>query len=78
MHTLTISLQGVANDTTNIELGDADALPVYVKLKEVLLAAKAPRKASKKDAAAPAPGASNPSANGDQTRALSADADTGR
>ena len=30
MHTLTISIQGAANDSTSVELPDVQALPVYV------------------------------------------------
>jgi len=36
MHTLTISIQGAANDSTSVELPDDQALPIYVKLKEVV------------------------------------------
>jgi len=76
MHTLTISLQGAANDTTSAEFSDAEALPVYVKLKEALLGAKAPRKATRKETIAPS--ALDPTGNGDQARGLAADAETDR
>lgn len=36
MHTISISLQGAANDSVAIEVADSDALPIYVKLKEVI------------------------------------------
>lgn len=78
MHTLTISLQGAANDSTSVELSDADALPAYVKLKEVLLAAKAPRKTSRKESPSATAGPSDTSGNGDLPRSLAADVEADR
>ena len=49
MHTLTISIQGAANDSTSVELPDDQALPVYVKLKEVLAGTRAARRATRKE-----------------------------
>ena len=49
MHTLTVSIQGAANDSTRVELPDDQALPVYVKLKEVLAGTRAARRATRKD-----------------------------
>ena len=46
MHTLTVSIQGAANDSTSVELPDDQALPVYVKLKEVLAGTRAARRAT--------------------------------
>ena len=56
MHTVTISLQGAANDSASIELGDAEALPVYVKLKEVVAGTRAARRSSRREAGAAADG----------------------
>ena len=36
MHTVTVSLQGSVSVAESIEVGDADALPLFVKLKAVL------------------------------------------
>ena len=36
MHTVTISLQGSVTVSESVEVGDADALPLFVKLKSVL------------------------------------------
>lgn len=52
MHTLTISIQGAANDSTSVELPDDQALPVYVKLKEVIAGTKPPRRATRRDGSA--------------------------
>lgn len=52
MHTLTISIQGAANDSTSVELPDDQALPAYVKLREVVAGTRAGRRASRKDAGA--------------------------
>lgn len=52
MHTLTISIQGAANDSTSVELPDDQALPVYVKLKEVVAGTRAARRSSRREAAA--------------------------
>ena len=49
MHTLTISIQGAANDSTSVELPDDQALPIYVKLKEVVAGTRAARRATRKD-----------------------------
>lgn len=49
MHTVTISLQGAANDSASIELGDAEALPVYVKLKEVLTGGRPARRGGRRE-----------------------------
>jgi hypothetical protein len=49
MHTLTISIQGAVNDSTSIELPDDQALPVYVKLKDVIVGTKSPKRATRKD-----------------------------
>ena len=38
MHTITISLQGPVSASERVDLSDAEALPLYVKLKETLLA----------------------------------------
>ena len=48
MHTLTISIQGAANDSTSVELPDDQALPVYVKLKEVVAGTRV-RRATRKE-----------------------------
>ena len=52
MHTLTVSIQGAANDSTSVELPDDQALPVYVKLKEVLAGTRAARRATRKESGA--------------------------
>ena len=36
MHTVTISLQGSVSVTESVEVGDADALPLFVRIKAVL------------------------------------------
>ena len=54
MHTLTISIQGAANDSTSVELPDDQALPVYVKLKEVLAGTRSARRATRKDSSSAA------------------------
>jgi len=65
MHTLTISIQGAANDSTSVELPDDQALPVYVKLKEVVAGTKPPRRTTRKDGG----GSSADGPNGDSQRA---------
>lgn len=57
MHTISVTLQGAANDSASIELPDGEALPVYVKLKELLSAARVPRRTPRKEvsSASPAP-----------------------
>ena len=70
MHTLTISLQGAANDSTSVELPDDQALPVYVKLKDVIAGTKSPRRANRKDGG----GASADPLNGDTPKSGSIDA----
>jgi hypothetical protein len=64
MHTLTISIQGAANDSTSVELPDDQALPVYVKLREVVAGTRAARRSTRKDsgAAADAPNGDTPKA----------------
>jgi hypothetical protein len=52
MHTLTISIQGAANDSTSVELPDDQALPIYVKLKEVVAGTRAARRSNRKDGGA--------------------------
>ncbi|CAG1000695.1 hypothetical protein GPROT1_03851 [Gammaproteobacteria bacterium] len=47
MHTLTVSIQGAANDSTSVELPDDQALPVYVKLKEIVAGTRVRRAARK-------------------------------
>ena len=59
MHTLTISIQGAANDTTSVELPDDQALPVYVKLKEVVAGTRATKRATRKESGTPSADASN-------------------
>jgi hypothetical protein len=70
MHTLTISIQSAANDSTSVELPDDQALPIYVKLKEVVAGTRAARRSNRKDAGGtPADGP-----NGDPPKAGTADA----
>ena len=71
MHTLTVSIQGAANDSTSVELPDDQALPVYVKLKEVLAGTRAARRATRKDSGSAADGQ-----NGDAGRNGTADTST--
>ena len=59
MHTLTISIQGAANDSTSVELPDDQALPVYVKLKEVVAGTRTARRATRKDGGAGSAEAAN-------------------
>ncbi|HQR45278.1 MAG TPA: hypothetical protein PLB02_10040 [Thermoanaerobaculia bacterium] len=74
MHTLTISIQGAANDSTSVELPDDQALPVYVKLKEVVAGTRAARRSSRRETgAASEGGAADAGKNG--TADLSADLD---
>lgn len=74
MHTLTISIQGAANDSTSVELPDDQALPVYVKLKEVVAGTRAARRSSRREAGAAADGgAADAGKNGNAD--LSADLD---
>lgn len=70
MHTLTISIQGAANDSTSVELPDDLALPIYVKLKDVVAGTRAVRRSNRKDAG----GGSPDSPNGDTPKANSSDA----
>jgi len=56
MHTISISIQGAANDSTSVELPDDQALPVYVKLKEVVAGTRSARRATRKDGATAADG----------------------
>ena len=56
MHTLTVSIQGAANDSTSVELPDDRAPPVYVKLKEVLAGTRATRQSSRRETGAAADG----------------------
>jgi hypothetical protein len=63
MHTVTISLQGSVSVSESVEVGDADALPLFVKLKAVLDSGEASkpkgrrRKSSEAaDASLPEPG----------------------
>ncbi len=49
MHTLTISIQGAASDSASAELPDDQALPVYVKLKEIIGGSKAPKRTGRKE-----------------------------
>ena len=43
MHTVTVSLQGNVSVSESVEVNDADALPLFVKLKAVLQSEEAPR-----------------------------------
>ena len=70
MHTLTISIQGAANDSTSVELPDDQALPIYVKLKEVVAGTRAARRATRKGSGGGSPDAPN----GDIPKASSTDA----
>jgi hypothetical protein len=70
MHTLTISIQGAANDSTSVELPDDQALPVYVKLREVVAGSRAARRAPRKDGGA----ASTDAPNGETSKVGPADA----
>lgn len=70
MHTLTISIQGAANDSTSVELADDQALPVYVKLKEVIAGTKPTRRATRKDGSS----SSVDGSNGDAPRTGATDA----
>ena len=72
MHTLTISIQGAANDSTSVELPDDQALPVYVKLKEVLAGTRAARRATRKDSSS----AAADGQNGDAGKKGTADSST--
>ena len=72
MHTITISIQGAANDSTSVELPDDQALPVYVKLKEVLAGTRAARRANRKDSGT----AAADGQNGDTGRNGTADPST--
>jgi hypothetical protein len=56
LHTLTISIQGAANDSTSVELPDDQALPVYVKLKEIVAGTRAARRSSRRETGAAADG----------------------
>lgn len=75
MHTLTISIQGAANDSTSVELPDDQALPVYVKLKEVLAGTRAARRATRKDSGSTASDSQNGDAGRNGTGDSSADLD---
>ncbi|MBK8596178.1 MAG: hypothetical protein IPN83_11450 [Holophagales bacterium] len=48
MHAITVSIQGAANNSTSVELPDDQALPVYVKLKEVVAGTRV-RQATRKE-----------------------------
>jgi hypothetical protein len=69
MHTLTISIQGAANDSASVELPDDQALPVYVKLREVVAGTRAARRSTRKDTG----GASADAPNGDTPKAATTD-----
>lgn len=71
MHTLTVSIQGAANDSTSVELPDDQALPVYVKLKEVVAGTRV-RRANRKDSGT----AAADGQNGDTGRNGTADPST--
>ena len=43
MHTVTVSLQGNVSVSESVEVNDADALPLFVKLKAVLQSEEAPK-----------------------------------
>jgi len=75
MHTLTISIQGAANDSTSVELPDDQALPVYVKLKEVLAGTRTARRANRKDSGSTATDGQNGDAGRNATADLPADLD---
>ena len=75
MHTLTVSIQGAANDSTSVELPDDQALPVYVKLKEVLAGTRAARRATRKDSGSTASDSQNGDAGRNGTADSSADLD---
>lgn len=65
MHQVSVTIKGEANDSATVELSDAEALPVYVQLKQFLAGAKVRRKPSRKDLTRqPAEGASG----GDEKR----------
>ncbi len=59
MHTLTISIQGAASDSSSAELPDDQALPVYVKLKEVLGGNRTPKRTGRKESGTSATDGSN-------------------
>ncbi len=75
MHTLTISILGAANDSTSVELPDDQALPVYVKLKEVLAGTRAGRRATRKDSGSTASDSQNADAGRNGTADTSTDLD---
>ena len=72
MHAITVSIQGAANDSTSVELPDDQALPVYVKLKEVLAGTRSARRATRKDSSS----AAADGQNGDTGRNGTADTST--
>ena len=75
MHTLTISIQGAANDSTSVELPDDQALPIYVKLKEVVAGTRAARRATRKESGSSAADGPNGDGGRNGTGDASADLD---
>lgn len=43
MHTVTVSIQGDVSVVESVEVNDADALPLFVKLKSVLQSEETPK-----------------------------------
>ncbi len=65
MHTVTISLQGSVTVSQSVEVGDADALPLFVKLKAVLDSSEISKpKGRKRKASETAADSSNPGTGG--------------
>jgi len=43
LHTVTVSIQGSVNVAESVEVDDAEALPLFIRLKAVLESAEAPK-----------------------------------